>query len=144
MQNKKKTKVDTKTDYKDVGSTSENMKKGQPLDLTTAPKENETKTVSFKTPEIIIFTEEMEKTFDISKSDTTQSDLNEGEDDTYEVDVESEDEIPCSQIIRSPHVWSKLAKVTCEEHKEIEQGKLPEEAESQEEGESQEELDTDA
>ena len=37
------------------------MKKGHPLDLTTAPKENETKTVSFKTPEKIIFMEEMEK-----------------------------------------------------------------------------------
>ena len=110
MQNKKKTKVDTKTDYKDVASTSENMKMVQPHDLTTAPKENETKTVSFKTPEIIIFTEEMEKTIDISKSDTTQSDLNEGEDDTCEVDEESDDEIPCSQIIRSPCGGQNLLK----------------------------------
>ena len=97
MKNKLKTKVDPKTDYKDVASTSENMKKVQPLDLTTAPKETEPKTVSFKTPEIIIFTEQQVKLIDISKSDTTQSDLNEDEHDTYEVDEESDDEIPCSQ-----------------------------------------------
>ena len=68
--------------------------------------------------------------------------MNEGEDDTYEVDENSDDEIPCSQITRSTHVWLQLAEVTCEEHKEIKQGELPEEAESQQ-GESQEELDTD-
>ena len=67
MQNKSKTEVDPKTDYKDVASDSEKMKKVQPLDLTTAPKETEPKTVSFKTPEIIQSTEKQEKLTDISK-----------------------------------------------------------------------------
>ena len=97
MQNKLKTEVDPKTEYKDVASKSENMKKVQPLDLTTAPMETEPKTVSFKTPEIILSMEQQEKLIDIGKSDTTQSALNEDEHDTYEVDEESDDEIPCSQ-----------------------------------------------
>ena len=67
MQNKSKTEVDPKTDYKDVASDSEKMKKVQPLDFTTAPKETEPKSVSFKTPEIIQSTEQQEKLTDISK-----------------------------------------------------------------------------
>ena len=50
-----------------MASDSEKMKKVQPLDLTTAPKETEPKTVSFKTPEIIQSTEQQEKLIDISK-----------------------------------------------------------------------------
>ena len=124
--------MDPKTDDKDVASKSENMKKIQALDLTTAPKETEPKTVSFKTSEIIAFREQQEKLFDhkleamerknnaqdqldISKSDTTQNDMNEDEHDTYEVDEESDDEIPCSQMKRSPCLWTKLDQETGEE-----------------------------
>ena len=89
-----------------------------------------------------------EEGLDLRKSDTTQSDLNE-ENDTDEVEEESGEEIPCSQMKRVPHIWRKLDRETGEEQ----EGQMSEQGESQEESQeegawqeecdSQEEIETD-
>ena len=52
---------------------------------------------------------------DLSKSHTSKSDLTE-DNDTDEVDDNSDYEILCLQMKRTPHIWRKLDKETGKEH----------------------------